>query len=153
MSKVELGNAVLLGLSKFADKFADRDELVDGQAYKLVADVSGSINDVPFSLPVEATLTVGHESVRASSTTPKTNCVIAAILGKLNAATRAKVVQDVLDEYRETQNVTADPHMVELVDAFLAGLRQIKQESVRGAVKINPVAKDCGLVIAGGVAA
>lgn len=148
MNSVELTNAILIHLGKLADKWADRDELTDGSAYEIHGHCAGSIDGHEFSLPIDGTLTVGHESVKATSVTPKQVEIVAAILSKLNTATRVKVVQDVLDEYRETGTVTASEHMIELSDSFLKGLRQSKQEKRRGDVRVNTPCKECEIELA-----
>lgn len=147
MNKVELANAALIAIAKTADKWSDRDELADGAAYRVACDVTGTVNDVPFRLPIATTLTVGHEQMRASSVTPGVPNIIAAILGKLNTRTRESVVQQILDEYAASGDISCDDHMLEMVDIFLAGLRQQKMTVARGPVKANPATKAAEIAV------
>lgn len=146
-TKVELGAAAMIAASKTLDKWSNRDDLEDGGSYVVDASLVGTVNGVGFDLPIKTTLTVGHESTKASSATPAVPSIIAAILGKLNTVTREKVVQDILSEFAESGDITAEPHMVAMVDIFLAGLRQQKQTTVRGAVKANPASKGCQITV------
>lgn len=148
MNAVELEAAVLTTLGKLSDKWAERDELTDGASYDITGTVAGTIDGHAFSMPIDCTLTVGHESVKASSVTPKQTNIVAAILAKLNTATRTKIVQDLLDEYRETHDVAASEHMVEMADMLLSGLREAKQVTQRGAVRVNTPTKECEIQLA-----
>ncbi len=148
MNAEELKNAILISLGKISDKWAERDELTDGASYAITGSVNGAVDGCSFSLPIDCTLTVGHESVKASSATPKQANIVAAILSKLNTATRTKIVQDLLDEYRETRDIAASEHMIEMADMLLSGLREAKQVTQRGAVRVNTPTKDCMIELA-----
>ena len=145
---VELGNAALIALSKLAEKWSDRDQLVDGEAYTLQGSVAGTINGQPFSMPIDSTLTVGHESTRASSWTPDYVDILAVVLGKLNTATREAVMGEILDDYASDGCLSPKEEYHEMVDAFLSHMRQHKQITQRGAVKVKPQAKECPLAVA-----
>lgn len=142
-SKVELIAAVLGQIGKISAKWFERDDLQDGASYEVVGTCHGTVNGHCFALPIDGTLTVGHESVSATSATPKQANIVAAILSKLNTVTREKVVQDLLSEYRETQDIVASEHMVEMAEMLLAGIRSQKQIVKRGDVRVHTPTKDC----------
>lgn len=140
-----LQSAALIAIEKYCGKFADRDLLPDGSAFNVDCSLLGSINGSQFELPIVATLTVGHESTKASSSTPAVVNVVAALLGKLNTATRTKAIADIVAGYAETGDVDATSEMIEMAEELLASLRQSKQVTARGAVKVNPATKVSGL--------
>ena len=145
---VELGSAVYHALSKLGDKFGDRDQLTDGETYRVDCQIAGSVNGHPFTLPVDATLTVGHESMRASSVTPHVNDILAIILGFVSEDTRRDLIEYLLDEYKATGKLKADEAQLAIVDEMLSHMRQATNQPVRGSVKLNTKSKDSPLSIA-----
>lgn len=138
---IELGSAVMIALSKLGEKYANRDELQDGASYEIHAHVAGTVNGHAFTCPLDAHMTVGHETTRASSVTPCVTEILALVLGKLNAATRASVVNEVLEMYDATGTVEAGEANIAIVDELLSQMRQAKSQTVRGSVKVEAAKK------------
>ncbi len=137
-SLIELQNAVLIALSKID---GDRDALQDGSAYSIDADISGKIDGQAFNMPLVATLTVGHETDRATSATPDVTAIIARLLSKMNAKTQASVLDELQTELALHGKIEATAEQKATVEEFTKSLRQSKVISVRGSVKLNSATK------------
>ncbi len=141
MNANELRSAALLALSKTLGDASDRDQINDGSAFHVSATISGQIDGYAFELPVDCSMTVGHESTRASSVNPKINEVVGLILSKLNGATREAVKRDVLTHFAETNTVEASDEATKDAGEFLSALRQQVSQTVRGSVKVEDLVR------------
>lgn len=133
--RAEIESAAWSAIGKYAGKQANRDALPDGSNYSADLSVSGNIDGVEFAADVFGHLTVGYETTKASSATPQPARLIAAILSKLNSATREKVLRELPADFAargELPDVSAD--IESAATAMLKQLRAAKQQTVRGSV-------------------
>ncbi len=123
-------------LLKTADKEAVRDDLEAGETHRIDLAVSGSIDGESFEQSISAILSVGHDSQRASSATPDVNCIVAAILAKLNTATREAILRDLPEQFAAAGCTLPDvpAGITEAATAMLVRLRAKKTTNVRGSV-------------------
>lgn len=123
-------------LLKVADKESVRDDLAPGSLHSIDMAVSGSIDGEDFEQHIAATMTVGHDSTRATSATPALAEVVGAILAKLNTATREAILRDLPEQFAaagcQLPEVPSD--IAEKAAAMLVRLRAKKSVDVRGPV-------------------
>lgn len=147
--KVTLANAALIALGKTLDKWGDRDALPDGSRYDVNATIEGDIDGAAFSLPVKTRLTIGHTTERATSSTPRLNEVVGSLLGAIavvcDEATAQACCNELLQSFGSNGKIGADEQFADMAEHLLAGLRQQKQITARGAVKAAPEAKQAQL--------
>ncbi len=136
---VGLRAAVFAALGKVAEDEGDRDELADGSAHRFSLTISGEIDGHGFGQSFAGALTVGHASQRASSTGPNQDHLLAYVLGKLNSATREKILRDTAAEFAAAGNElpTVDEAEISAARDFRAGLRQKVSQQVRGSVRVE----------------
>lgn len=129
--------ALWSALGYIAGKEADRDALADGSLTTIDLTVSGSIDGLPVAERITGRLTVGHSTEKASSSTPNVSHIIAALLSKLNKATRAKVLAEIPADYAAGGQSLPELSVGDVADAenLLAALRQTKRVTARGPVK------------------
>ena len=130
--------ALRAAVANLAGKSANRDALPAGAEYAVEISVSGSVNGHPVeALEATAALTVGHDSVRAANSLPYAQ-LLAVVLAKLNATTKAAVMRDVLAEIQASGKV---PDVLVsqqgAVDAWLKTARASIQQPVRGSVSVK----------------
>lgn len=135
---VGLRAAVFAALGKVAEDEGDRDELADGAAHRFSLTISGDIDGHGFGQSFAGGLTVGHASNRASSTGPNQDHLLAYVLGKLNSATREKILRDTAAEFAAAGELpaVADTDIAAARD-FRASLRQKVSQYVRGSVRVE----------------
>jgi hypothetical protein len=128
--------AAWAALSKVSDKEGNRAALQAGTAHNVNLAILGEVDGERISMEFLADLTVGHDSVRASSNAPDTNHLVACILSKLNKATREKILRELPEEFASNGN--ALPAIGEsLIDAagdMLKRLRAKVSQPVKGSV-------------------
>ena len=92
---------------------------------------------MPFDQDVSSIVIVGHQQKRTSSVNPQIAELIALILGKLNSATRNKILNDLPAEFQENDNrlPVANAALVEEVKQMLRKLRETKTVTVNPAVR------------------
>ena len=94
-------NAVALAaLSKATSSEPWRDELAEGTQHTCILQIAGKVNGraiAPYE--IKSTVTIGHDSMRNSSTGPNQGHLIATILSKLNDATRNAILRDLPAAY------------------------------------------------------
>ncbi len=88
-------------------------------------------------MSIQGVLTVGEDSVTASSVTPQTDELLAHILGKLNTATRDKLLRELPQEFAANGNEMpkADESLIDAVHDMLQKLRRKVTRPRRGSVK------------------
>lgn len=137
--------AILTALARTLDKWADRDALPDGSAFKISAEITGTCDGHPFALPVDTMLCVGHESTRKSSVTPCVAEVLAAALGAVavlaDVETAQAVAAAIVSEFAASGAVEVDAEFVDLAESTLASLRGSVDVTARGAVKCQASTK------------
>lgn len=128
--------AVFAALAKIAEKEGDRDQLVDGATHQVAIEILAKVDGVPFEANASAMLSVGHASTRASSTTPNVAHVLALVLGKLNAATRDKILSELPEDFERNGGLLPEvaETAIEAADNMLRRLRAKVQTTVRGSV-------------------
>jgi len=122
-------------LAKTAAKEARRDELLAGATHELHLSIAGTIDGEPVGQIVRATLSVGHDFAKASSSGPKSAEVIACVLHKLNAATREAVLNGLAEHFAATTQLPDVPaSLVNAANRLLGQLRNWEQITQRGPV-------------------
>jgi len=131
--------AAYTALAKVGGKEANRDDLAAGATHAVRLAIAGQIDGEEFETYIAADLSVGHDSTRASSTGPKQGELIAVILGKLNTATRDKILRELPEEFAANDNQlpAVDTTAVDAVDSMLKRLRAKKTQNVRGSVSCS----------------
>ncbi len=101
-----------------------RDDLAPGQY------------DIDAAVSIQGLLTVGENSVVASSVTPQPEQLLALVLGKLNATTREKLLRELPSDFAANGNEMpkADESLVESVQDLLTRLRREVTRTRRGSV-------------------
>ena len=91
----------------------------------------------PFDESVNSVLSIGHRQTRSSSVNPQVPQLIAWILGKLNSATRNRILLDLPVEFVDNQNQMPEPNLVLVseVEHMLKQLRKTKTVEARGSVR------------------
>jgi hypothetical protein len=123
-------------LQKTADKEAARDDLPPGSAHLVNFAILGDIDGERFEQSISATLTVGHDSTRATSSTPSADRVVASILAKLNERTREAILRDLPEDFAANGCSLPDvsPELAEKAAGMLVRLRAKKTVDVRGSI-------------------
>ena len=132
-------------LGKVAGKEADRDGLEAGSRHEVSLHVSGDVDGRRIHQRIEAILSVGHDQQKATSVTPEQPKLIAAILSKLNAATRERILNDLPEEFEaEGQLPELDKELVVAAGAMLKRLRASKQITANGPVRCEYTVESTG---------
>jgi len=123
-------------LSRIADKESCRDDLRAGGVHVVKLAVSGTIDGQPVHESLDAILTVGHDSERASSSLPAVGHLVAAILAKLNTATRDSILANLPSEFVDNgYTLPAVPDtLIAQATGMLTRLRATQTVPVRGSV-------------------
>ena len=90
----KLSAAAWAAIGKIASKQNWRDGLAPGARHEVELSLSALVDGEPFEQDIAAVLTVGHDQQKATSATPNQSQLVAAILAKLNRATRQKVLRE-----------------------------------------------------------
>ena len=100
------------------------------------ADLAPGRYNINAGVSIHGTLTVGEDSVAASSVTPQPDQLLAFVLAKLNTATREKLLRALPEEFvaNGNQMPKADERLVEAVHEMLAKLRRTVTRPRRGSV-------------------
>jgi hypothetical protein len=135
-SRAAIGAVAWHALSRIADKESCRDDLRAGGVHVINLAISGSVDGQPVRESVDAILTVGHDSERASSSLPAVGHLIAAILAKLNTATREAVLANLPTEFAQNgyQLPIVPDTLIAQATAMLVRLRATQTVPVRGSV-------------------
>lgn len=147
---VALRSAIFHSLVKIAGKEGDRDDLTPGSSHKCKLTVLAEIDGQRFSQSWDADLSVGHDSTRASSVGAPQEDVLAWVLRRVNAQTKAAVLREMAEQYAAAGN-TFDVTEQERNEAkaALSKLRQKVSQEVRGTVRVNYQAAAAPLKIVG----
>jgi hypothetical protein len=124
-------------LSYVAGKESDRDALEAGAAHQVDLHVSGTVDGLPVQQAFSGRLTVGQDGTRNSAVVPNLAHLIAAVLGKLNDATRAAVLRDLPAEFAANGGSLPELSvgLVAQADSLIKALKSTRNSAVRGAVK------------------
>ena len=92
--------------------------------------------DIDAGVSIQGLLTVGENSVVASSVTPQPEQLLALVLGKLNSNTRGKLLRELPSDFAANGNEMpkADERLVESAKDLLSRLRREVTRPRRGSV-------------------
>jgi hypothetical protein len=123
-------------LGKVADKEGDRSALPPGSTHKVNLAILGEVDGNRVSTEVFAELTVGHDSVRAASSTPNADHVLALILGRLGKTMRERILRELPEEFAQNGDTlpAADESLIEAAGGMLKRLRAKISQPVKGSV-------------------
>ena len=132
-----IANVVWAALERVAGKQLDPDGLAQNTKHDLQIQLSGTVDGQPFKQTVKTILSIGQEQTRDSSVTPQLPELLTYILGKLNTATRTKILTETPAVFRENDNQLPEVPAVDLeeVKAMLKALRQTKIVKARGPIR------------------
>lgn len=130
--------AAMAFVSKIAAENYDRDDLTAGDSFacraSLVIDVAGQ----KVAINANGSVNVEPDITRASSTGCKIGEVVAYLLSKVNAATRAATLANMAEDFAANGcRLPVSEEAVEEADKAMARLRQKKDQHVRGSVRVN----------------
>jgi hypothetical protein len=100
------------------------------------SDLAPGRYDIDAAVSIRGVLTVGEDTMTASSVTPQPDQLLAHILSKLNTATREKLLRELPEEFVANGNempATSDS-LVEAAGEMLAKLRRRVTRPRRGSV-------------------
>lgn len=100
------------------------------------ADLSPGRYTIDAGISLEGILTVGEDTVAATSATPQSDMLLAFILAKLNSATREKLLRELPEDFATGgyEMPQADESLVDAVRDMLANLRRTVTRPRRGSV-------------------
>ena len=132
-----LSSVIWAAMEKIGSKQMKSENLAEGSKHEIQLKVSGTVDGQSFEQSISSIVAIGHEQVRASSVNPQVPELLAYLLGKLNTATRNKILTDVPTDFRNNDNRLPEPCPVLLDDArqMLKTLRQTKTVTARGTVR------------------
>lgn len=133
-ARMERESVLWHALAKHGGKQGDRDLLVAGQRYEIEATVSGTVDGDPVCFPLLGALIVNHDVLKASSSGPGAEKVLACALARLPKATRKKFV----DEFTADEIAGVDQEIVKQCTHLLTRLRTVTTQNSRGAVRYEP---------------
>jgi hypothetical protein len=123
-------------LGKIANKEGSRAALKAGLTHKVNLAILGEVDGKRVGVEFAAELTVGQDSVRASSVTPAVDHILACIIDKLNKTTRERILRELPEAF--AKNGDSLPEVEKpLIDAagnMLARLRAKVSQPVKGSV-------------------
>ena len=92
--------------------------------------------DIDAAVSIQGILAVGEDTEAASSVTPQPDQLLAFVLGKLNKATREKLLRELPEEFVANGNdmPESDDGLVDAVHDMLAKLRRTVVRPRRGSV-------------------
>lgn len=127
----------LAAVAKAAAEDGDRDELIAGSHHNVKLSLAAEVDGVPVLRGWDATLDVGHDSTRASSTGVKPGELLAYLLSRVNEVTRAATLRDLADTFAAHGRLPVSEDQIKDADAALAKLRQKVDQSVKGSVRVS----------------
>ena len=132
-----LSSTVWASLEKISSK-EKRFELVErGSSHELSFHIDGTVNGKPFGQSISSIVTIGHDQIKATSSTPELPKLIAFVLSKLNRKTREKILDEIPTEFSENDCQLPEVSNELTFDAekMLKRLRAAKTIKARGAVR------------------
>ncbi len=126
-------------MEKIGKKELDSKLLDDGTSHTVSMQIEGTIDEQPFSETIESLVSIGLQHQKTSSVNPQVVELIAWILGKLNRATRNRILSDLPQEFAESGMPESSPSLVDEVDHMLLQLRQTKTVNARGPIRCEYV--------------
>ena len=135
----QLEPIIWAALERVSAKQGCRDQLESGDSHEVHVRLEGDVDGEHFAQNVSAVLTVGHEQQKAASATPDQPRLIGAILAKLNATTREKILRELPEEFAASGGELPDvaPELTSSAEGMLRRLRAKKTVTARGAVRCD----------------
>lgn len=126
-------------LNKTSAKELRRDDLGAGQTHEAHVAIAARIGGQKVEQIIEGSLSIGHDTQRASSSGPKPADVLGVVLDKLNDATREAILRDLPEQYAAAGNQLPPIAKARQAEAkqLLERLRNKSTEIARGAVACN----------------
>lgn len=130
--------AAMAFAAKVANENFDRDDLAGGDSFTCRASLVVEVAGQTITVNSNGTVNVEPDFTRASSTGCKVGEVVAYLLSKVNAATRAATLAEMAEVFAANGcRLPVSEEAVEEADAAMARLRQRKDQPVRGSVRVN----------------
>lgn len=132
-----LGHVVWAALEKIGNKQMKPKELCQGSTHEVRLQIRGTVDGEPFDQLINSIVSIGYEQTKSSSVNPQVPELIAFILGKLNRATRSRILADIPEEFVENDRKVPEssPILVDEVEHMLSRLRRSKTVTARGPVR------------------
>ena len=132
-----LSHMVWAALEKIGGKEKKPALLAAGAQHDVHLKLAGTVDGQSFEQSIHSIVSIGHAQQRASSVNPQVPELIAYILGKLNTATRNRILADIPTEFQENDHQLPDagPVLVDEAKHLLQQLRQTKTVTARGAIR------------------
>jgi len=138
MNQQEATAAMWTAIAKIAAKEGRRDDLLDGAGYQLKLSLSASFGRARAPRPsakIEAALSIGHPSVKASSSGPAAELVLALVLAELPAKRREQLLAKLPRSFARRGELPAiDKARAAEARQLLERLRVHEEKTVRGPV-------------------
>ena len=136
--------------AKVAEEQFTRDDLVDGSHGAVELSLIAKIDGRLFTHHCSGSIDVGHSSVRATSVGAKAGEIVAYLLSKVNAATREATLREMAEVYAANGcKLPVSEAAIEEAETAMQALRQKKEQSVRGTVRVSSQPAASGLSIVG----
>ena len=130
-------------MEKIGKKELDSDSLREGSSHTVSMQIEGTVDQQPFSETIESLVSIGFRQQKTSSVNPQVAELIAWILGKLNRATRDRILLDLPQEFEiEGAMPESSPTLIDEVNQMLLQLRQTKTVTARGPIRCEYVLLD-----------
>ena len=133
----QLQDVVWAALEKIGSKKKNRDAIKEDSVHQVDLQLSGTVNGESFEQQLSSILSVGTDLQKATSAIPDLPKLIAVILGKLNRATRERLLQDIPNEFfaNDEQIPACSDVIMDQTERMLRKLRREKQIQVKGPVR------------------
>jgi len=127
-------------IEKIGHKELNADQLTEDSSHEVRLKLSGTVDGRPFEQAIESVVEIGPRHEKSSSVNPQVGELIACILSKLNAATRARILADIPAEFMELGKMPKSrPDLVAETKSMLKKLRSVKIVNARGPVRCQYV--------------
>jgi hypothetical protein len=134
-----LRHLVWAAMEKIGKKELDSNMLAEGTSHTVSMNIKGTIDEQPFCETIESLVSIGHQQQKSSSINPQVAELIAWILGKLNRATRDRILIDLPQEFADNGMPESSPSLIDEVEHMLMQLRQMKTVMARGPIRCEYV--------------
>jgi len=126
-------------LGAIAKKEGQRERLTASAQYPVDLYIRAKMGAETLIKDVESSLSVGADSVRASSSAPNTEHLLGLVLSKLNAATREKILRELPEMFAKAGNKLpeVDELLVDLAKSLLQRLRAKQTKTIKGSVSCH----------------
>jgi len=135
-SSAIMAHLLWAAIEKIGHKELDSNVLPESTSHSVDLRIDGTIDGRPISRSIQSVVAIGESQTKSSSVNPQVAELVAWILGKLNTATRSRILADLPEEFVELGGMPeASPALVEEAGAMLKKLRQTKTVTARGPIR------------------